>query len=77
MNATTIKAARAGLDWTQARLATEAGIHAKSVAYWERMPGEIPPQPEAGAIPRIMEALARHGVVIDGNTVQFLKAGVS
>ena len=41
------------------------------------MPGKIPPQPEAGAIPRIKEALARHGVVIDGNTVQFLKAEVS
>ena len=32
-----IRAARAGLGWSQAELAGRAGIHAKAVAYWERM----------------------------------------
>lgn len=70
MNSTTIKAARAGLDWTQARLAQEAGLHAKSVAYWERMPGEMP-EAANGAPPKIREAFARAGVAIEGNVVRF------
>ena len=32
-----IRAARAGLGWSQEELAGRAGIHAKAVAYWERM----------------------------------------
>ncbi len=70
MNATTIKAARAGLDWTQARLAAEAGLHPKSVAYWERMPDELPTN-RNGAPSRMKEALARAGVAIEGNVVRF------
>ena len=30
-----IRAARAGLGWSQAELAGQAGIHAKAVGYWE------------------------------------------
>ena len=32
-----IRAARAGLGWSQEELANHAGIHAKAVAYWERI----------------------------------------
>ena len=71
MHSAIIKAARAGLDWTQARLASEAGLHPKTVAYWERATGEIPPQPESGAIARIKAALARRGALINGDTVWF------
>jgi transcriptional regulator with XRE-family HTH domain len=70
LNATTIKATRAGLDWTQAHLAAEAGLHPKSVAYWERMPGELPVN-RNGAPSRMKEALARAGVVIVGDGVRF------
>ena len=31
-----IRAARAGLGWSQAELAVRAGIHAQSASYWER-----------------------------------------
>ena len=31
-----IRAARAGLGWSQAELAGRAGIHAQSASYWER-----------------------------------------
>ena len=30
-----IRAARAGLGWSQEELAGQAGIHAKAVSYWE------------------------------------------
>ncbi len=70
MHSATIKAARAGLDWTQKDLADAAGIHAKAVAYWERMPGDLPETPN-GAIRSMKEALARHGVTIEGNAVHF------
>ncbi len=35
-----IRAARAGLGWSQTELAERAGIHAQSASYWERQ-GEI------------------------------------
>ena len=73
MHSATIKAARAGLDWTQKDLANAAGIHPKSVAYWERMTGELPESPN-GAIRSMKEALARHGVTIEGNAVRFYLA---
>lgn len=73
MNATTIKAARAGLGWKQKDLAREAGIHTKSVAYWERMPGDLP-EAANGAPRKMREALARHGVAIEGNVVRFHSA---
>ncbi len=31
-----IRAARAGLGWSQIELAERAGIHAQSASYWER-----------------------------------------
>ncbi len=31
-----IRAARAGLGWSQKELAGRAGIHAQSASYWER-----------------------------------------
>ncbi len=31
-----IRAARAGLGWSQTELAERAGIHAQSASYWER-----------------------------------------
>ena len=71
MTPTTMKAARAGLDWTQDRLASEAGIHAKSVARWER--GVVPHDPKNTPITirKLADAFARNGVVIEGNAVRF------
>lgn len=56
--------------WTQMDLVDPAGIHPKSVAYRERMPGELPESPN-GAIRSMKDALARHGVTIEGNAVRF------
>ncbi len=43
-----IRAARAGLGWSQTELAERAGIHAQSAPYWERQ-GAIPfPAPRDG-----------------------------
>ena len=69
-----IRAARAGLGWTQEELAAAAGIHPKSVAYWEGRPNDKRHAPE-GAIPRIKEALAQGGVLIDGETLRFQPPG--
>lgn len=70
MTPSLIRAARAGLNWTQQRLAQEAEIHPKAVAYWER-PGNVPGKPTVGAIPKIMAAFARHGVTITGSRITF------
>ena len=70
MHSAIIKAARAGLDWTQKDLANAANLHPKTIAYWERMPGDLPETPN-GAIRSMKEALARHGVTIEGNAVRF------
>ncbi len=57
-----IRAARAGLGWSQAELAGRAGIHAKAVAYWERM-GEVSQRQAQGWAPeRILAALQSAGV---------------
>ena len=57
-----IRAARAGLGWSQAELANHAGIHAKAVAYWERM-GEVSRRQARGWAPgRMLAALSSAGV---------------
>ncbi|UMA67289.1 helix-turn-helix transcriptional regulator (plasmid) [Roseivivax marinus] len=71
MNAPIIRAARAWLGWTQARLAEEAGIHPKAVAYWERKKWLPEDTPKVGAIPQMREAFSRHGVTIKGSALSF------
>ncbi|WP_306133457.1 helix-turn-helix domain-containing protein [Roseivivax marinus] len=71
MHAPIIKAARAGLGWSQAQLAAEAGIHPKAVAYWERKTRPRGDAPSVGAIPLMREAFARHGVKIEGSAITF------
>ncbi len=57
-----IRAARAGLGWSQAELAGRAGIHAKAVAYWERM-GEVSRRQAQGwALERMLAAFSAAGV---------------
>ena len=57
-----IRAARAGLGWSQEELANHAGIHAKAVAYWERM-GEVSRRQAQGWAPgRMLVALKSAGV---------------
>ncbi len=59
-----IRAARAGLGWSQAELAGRAGIHAKAVAYWERM-GEVSQRQAQGWAPgRMLAALSSAGVEV-------------
>lgn len=62
-----IRAARAGLNWTQKRLADEAGINRNSVRYWECGIGGSTREPNA--VPKIEAALTRAGVRFTGNTV--------
>ncbi len=65
-----IKAARAGLGWSQEKLAAEARLHPKSVAYWEgRAPSRDRPQPQA--LDRMAEAFARAGLRIEGAAIHF------
>ena len=64
MQARQIAPARRGLGWTQVRLAAEAGLHPKAVAYWERKGGATTPHwlhANAG-LNRIQAALCRHGI---------------
>ena len=57
-----IRAARAGLGWSQEELAGHAGIHAKAVAYWERM-GEVSRRQAQGRAPeKMLAALSSTGV---------------
>ena len=57
-----IRAARAGLGWSQAELAGRAGIHSKAVAYWERM-GEVSRRQARGWAPeRMLVAFESAGV---------------
>lgn len=65
MQARQIAIARRGLGWTQERLAAEAGLHPKAVAYWERMDrGRAIPHPmhTGSGLYRISAALDRQGV---------------
>ena len=59
-----IRAARAALRWTQEDLAERAGVHAKSVAYWEARDGS---GSTVGAVPQIRRALLAAGVAMDGD----------
>ncbi|WP_242500774.1 helix-turn-helix transcriptional regulator [Tropicimonas sp. IMCC6043] len=45
-----IRAARAALRWSQAELAQRAGVHTKSVGYWESRDGS---ESTVGAMPKI------------------------
>ncbi len=57
-----IRAARAGLGWSQAELAGRAGIHAKAVAYWEHM-GEVSRRQAQGwALEKMLAAFQSAGV---------------
>lgn len=67
-----IRAARGYLGWTRERLAKEAGIHHKSVAYWECCrDGSTIDHPDSGAVPKMREALARHGVLVEEQAIRF------
>lgn len=66
MKAEQIRAARAALRWSRADLAMRAGIHAKSVAYWENRDGS---QSTVGAIPKIRAAFIAAGIEIEGGRV--------
>ena len=57
-----IRAARAGLGWSQAELADHAGIHAKSTCYWERQGAISPRQAQGWALERMLAAFASAGV---------------
>ena len=57
-----IRAARAGLGWSQAELAGRAGIHAKAVQYWEHM-GEVSRRQAHGWAPtRMLAAFQSAGI---------------
>jgi transcriptional regulator with XRE-family HTH domain len=68
LNAKQIKAARAALNWTQTDLAQRAGIHPKSVAYWEA-PERDGTRSKVGAIPAIRDAFKDAGIEIEGGRV--------
>ncbi len=59
-----IRAARAGLGWSQVELAGRAGIHAKAVAYWERMGCVSRRQAQRWAPGRMLAALSSAGVEV-------------
>ena len=54
-----IRAARAGLGWSQAELAGRAGIHAKAVQYWEHRQ-----QAQGRAPTRMLAAFRSAGVEV-------------
>ncbi len=59
-----IRAARAGLGWSREALAERAGVHVKTVTYWERV-GEVPDaEGRAKAPARMLAALRAAGVEI-------------
>ncbi len=57
-----IRAARAGLGWSQEDLADRAGIHAKSTCYWERQGVISPRQAQGWALERMLAAFSAAGV---------------
>ncbi len=70
MTPQTIKAARAGLEWSQNRLAKEAGVHPKTVARWENQATrDDAPTPQA--IGKMQAAFERHGVSLTSDSVIF------
>ena len=59
-----IRAARAGLGWSQEELAGRASIHAKAVQYWEHM-GEVSRRQAQGWAPtRMLAAFQSAGVEV-------------
>ena len=65
-----IAIARRALGWTQARLAAEAGVHPKAVAYWERQGDPTHRQLHTNGAPyRIRAVLIREGVTFEPNRV--------
>ena len=68
-----IKAARAGLNWTQGDLAERARLHFKAVAYWERHDTITPRQCGSNSGPAKMLA-AFQGAGVD--LVSFPQLGV-
>ena len=59
-----IRAARAGLGWSQAELAEHAGIHAKSTCYWERQGVISPRQAQGRALGLMLAAFKSAGVEV-------------
>ena len=57
-----IRAARAGLGWSQQELAGRVGIHAKAVQYWEHMGAVSKSQAQGWAPGRKLAALSSAGV---------------
>ena len=57
-----IRAARAGLGWSQVELAGRAGIHAKSTCYWERQGVISPRQAKGSALEKMVAAFNAAGV---------------
>lgn len=73
MQARQIRIARRGLGWTQARLAAEAGLHPKAVAYWEgeRRGSAIPhPMHTNSGLHRISAVMNRQGVIFGSDGVK-------
>jgi len=69
MNARQIRAARAALGWRREDLAEAAGVHPKSVAYWEA-PGRDGWHSRVGAIPAIQQAFLGEGIEFDGQMIR-------
>ena len=57
-----IRAARAGIGWTQDALAEKAGVHVQAVKHWERSHAISPEQATGHAVQKITNALGRAGV---------------
>ena len=62
-----IKAARALLDWSRAKLARAAGLHLNAVAYWEQTPVIPTGRREPHACTRIRQALHHAGIEFVGH----------
>lgn len=66
-----IRAARAGLGWTQEELAELAGVHHKSVALAEQEGRRRTRQTPNAVEPKIWAAFAQHGVKLEASTLTF------
>ena len=59
-----IRAARAGLGWSQVELARRAGVHEQSTCYWERQGAISPRQAQRSALEKMLAALSSAGVEV-------------